>query len=116
VSEKVDKFHKSRFVPSLSSCHEKATVALYFGRIRTCLGVVHFRLFFELLTTSFIAACSKPPSSNHRKAPYPRTQQRVRRGWELIKARSRDHTDHTAHARRKNSALTLSATLLTDNG
>jgi len=25
------------FVPSLSSCHEKATVALYFGRIRTHL-------------------------------------------------------------------------------
>jgi len=27
------------FVPSLSSCQEKATVALYFGRIRTRLGV-----------------------------------------------------------------------------
>jgi len=44
---------QSLFVPSLSSCHEKATVALYLGRIRT------------------------------RKAPYPTTQQRVRRGWEL---------------------------------
>jgi len=33
------------FVPSLSSCHEKSTVALYFGRIRTRLGVVHFRVF-----------------------------------------------------------------------
>jgi len=30
------------FVPSLSSCHEKVTVALYFGRILSCLGVVHF--------------------------------------------------------------------------
>jgi len=42
------------FVPSLSSCHEKATEALYFGRIRTRLRVVHFRvfrLFFWLLTT-----------------------------------------------------------------
>jgi len=41
-------------VPALSSCHEKATVALYFGRIRTRLGVVHFRvfrLFLWLLTT-----------------------------------------------------------------
>jgi len=33
------------FVPSLSSSHEKATVALYVGRIRTRLGVVHFRVF-----------------------------------------------------------------------
>jgi len=74
------------FAPSLSSCHEKATVALYFGRIRTLLGIVHFRvfrLFLWLLTTEF-AACSKPPSRyNHRKAPFPRTQQRVRWRWEL---------------------------------
>jgi len=64
------------FVPSLSSCYEKATVALYFGRIRTRLGVVHFRvlrLLLWLLATEF-AVCSKPPSrNNHRKAPYPRT-------------------------------------------
>jgi len=33
------------FVSSLSSSHEKATVALYFGRIRTRLGVFHFRVF-----------------------------------------------------------------------
>jgi len=33
------------FIPSLSSCQEKATVAVYFGRIRTRLGVVHFRVF-----------------------------------------------------------------------
>jgi len=42
------------FVPSLSFCHEKATVALYFERIRTRLGVIHFRvfwLFLRLLTT-----------------------------------------------------------------
>jgi len=43
------------FVPSLSSCHEKATsVALHFKRIRTRLGVVHFRvfrLFLWFLTT-----------------------------------------------------------------
>jgi len=35
---------------------ERATVALYFGRIRTRLGVVHFRvfwLFLRLLTTKF---------------------------------------------------------------
>jgi len=32
------------FVPPLSSCHEKATVALYFGRICTRLGVVHLFL------------------------------------------------------------------------
>jgi len=74
------------FVPSLPSCHEKTTVALYFGRIRTRLRVIHFRvfrLFLWLLTTEF-AACSKSPSSdNHCKASYPRTQQRVRWGWEL---------------------------------
>jgi len=42
------------FVPSLSSCHEKATVTLYFGQIRTRLGVAHFRvcrLFLWLLNT-----------------------------------------------------------------
>jgi len=33
------------FVPSLSYCHEKAMEALYFRRIRTRLGVVHFRVF-----------------------------------------------------------------------
>jgi len=33
------------FVPSLSSCHEKPTVTLYFGRICTRLGIVHFRVF-----------------------------------------------------------------------
>jgi len=36
-----------------------------------------------VLTTEF-AACLKPPSrDNYRKAPYPKTQQRVRWGWEL---------------------------------
>jgi len=30
------------FVPSLSYCNKKAMVALYFGQIRTRLGVVHF--------------------------------------------------------------------------
>jgi len=37
------------FVPSLSSYHEKAMVALYFGRIRTRLGVFHFRVFLLFL-------------------------------------------------------------------
>jgi len=37
------------FVPSLSSCLEKATMALYFGRIRTRLRVVHFRVFWLIL-------------------------------------------------------------------
>jgi len=64
-----------------------------FGRIGTRLGVVHFRvfrLFLWLLITQF-AACSKPPSrDNHRKAPYSRTQQRVRWGWE-VEPRSRGH-------------------------
>jgi len=59
-------------------------VAPYYGRIRTRLRVVHFqvfRLFFDFLPTEF-AACSKPPSrNNHRKVLYPKTQQRVRRGW-----------------------------------
>jgi len=45
------------FVPSLSSCYEKATVALYFGRIRTRLGVVYFqalRLFFDFLPLNLL--------------------------------------------------------------
>jgi len=42
-----------------------------------------FSVVLWLLTTEF-AACSKPPSrDNHRKTPYPKTQQRVRWGWEL---------------------------------
>jgi len=58
----------------LSFCHEKATVALYFGRIRARLGVVRFSgCFFDFFTTEF-AACVKPLSrDNHRKARYPRT-------------------------------------------
>jgi len=45
------------FVPYLSSCHEKAMVALYFGRIHTRLAVIHFRvfrLFLWLFTTDWI--------------------------------------------------------------
>ena len=64
---------------SLSSFHEKATVALSFGRIRTRLVVDIFQVFrltFDFLPHKF-AACSNPPSrDNHRKASYPRTQQR----------------------------------------
>jgi len=56
-------------------------MALYFGRIRTRLEDVYFRVFR-------FAACSKPPSrdDDHRKSPYPRKQpwqQRVRPRWEL---------------------------------
>jgi len=98
------------FVPCLSSCHEKATVALYFGRIRTRWGVVHtrvFSLFLWLLTTE----CSKPPSrDNHRKAPYPKTQQRVRWGWEWTSI-----TWLWSHGRHKNGTLIISATLPTKN-
>jgi len=68
------------FVPSLSSCQEKATVALYFGRIRTRLEAVHFqvfRLFLLLLTTEFAACSNLPIRDIHHKAPYARTQQRV---------------------------------------
>jgi len=42
------------FVPSLSSCHEKPTVALDFGRIRNRLGVVHFQLFFDFLPQNLL--------------------------------------------------------------
>ena len=47
------------------------------GGIRTCLKVSSVPMdFFKFLSTEF-AACSKPPSrDNHRKASYPRTQQR----------------------------------------
>jgi len=37
------------FVPSLSSCHKKAAVALYFGRILTRLEVSDFQVFRLLL-------------------------------------------------------------------
>jgi len=37
------------FVSSLSSCREKATVALYFGRIFTFFGVTDFQVFWLLL-------------------------------------------------------------------
>jgi len=40
------------FASSLS-CHEKAMVALYFGRIRTRLGVVHF----QVLTSYHLICC-----------------------------------------------------------
>ena len=76
----------------LSFCHRRASDANllddphtfhyqdYFviGGIRTCLGVSDDVLvnFFEFLSTEF-AACSEPLSRyNHRKAFYPRTQQR----------------------------------------
>jgi len=50
-------FVRCLFVPSLSSCHEKAMVALLFGRIRTRLGVVHFRVsscFLDFLPPNFL--------------------------------------------------------------
>ena len=69
----------------LSFFHEKATVALSFGRIRARLGVNNFQVFrltFDFFLHKF-AACSKPLSrDNHRKASYPRTQQRDQgAGW-----------------------------------
>jgi len=42
------------FVSSLSSCHEKATVALYFERIRTRFGVVHLTSY-HLISCMFEA-------------------------------------------------------------
>jgi len=54
------------FVPPLSSCHEKTTVALYFGRIRNRLGVVvYFRVFwlFLIFLTNEFGACSKHQSA-----------------------------------------------------
>jgi len=82
------------FVPSLSSCHKKATMAL-FGQIRTRLGVVHFRvfrLFLWLLTTEF-AACSMPPSrDNHRKAPSKDTTTCSMRVGVEPRSRDPDHT------------------------
>ena len=50
------------------------------GGIRTCLRVsddpMFYVDFFEFLSIEF-ATCSKQPSrDNHRKASYPRTQQR----------------------------------------
>jgi len=49
------------FVPFLSSCHEKATVVLYFGRILTCLKefpIFKFSDWFFDFSLKF-AACSE---------------------------------------------------------
>ena len=60
--------------------------------------------FFEFLCPEF-AACSKLPSrNNHRKASYPKMQQRYK---------VRDEPRSFDQGRRKNDAFTLSATLLT---
>ena len=64
---------------SLSSYHEKATVAQSFKRIRTCLRVDIFQVFrltFDFLPRK-VGACLKTPCrDDHHKASYPRTQQR----------------------------------------
>jgi len=60
------------FVPSLSSCHEKAMVALYFRRIHIRLGVVHFQfpVVFEFLPLNLLFVRSHHASrDNHRKGP-----------------------------------------------
>jgi len=36
------------FIPSLCSCHEKATVALYFGRILIRSGAADFQISFPV--------------------------------------------------------------------
>jgi len=54
----------------------EATVALYFRRIHTRSELSIFQV---IRLFDFFDACSKPPSrDNHRKVPYPTTQQRVR--------------------------------------
>jgi len=79
--------------------------------LRSCL-FSNFPLFLWLLTIEF-AAYSKPPSrENYRKEPYPRTQQRVRRGWEL----NLHHAIVITRSPKKNGALTLLATLPTKLG
>ena len=64
---------------SLSSYHEKATVALSFGQIRTRVGVDQFpSLPFDALTFCVVNCCmyEATKQSDHRKASYPRTQPR----------------------------------------
>ena len=104
----------------LSSCHRTSSDANllddphtfhynnYFviRGIRTCLGVsndpMFLCFFFEFLSTEF-AACSKLLSrDNHRKASYPRTQQRDQGGGWTQTIRSESS---------KNDAFTHSATL-----
>jgi len=78
------------FVPSLSSCHEKTTVALCVGWIRTRLRVVHFqvfRLFLRLYTTNLLLVWS-----HQAKIIIVKRLQRVRWGWELNLDCDRDHT------------------------
>jgi len=45
-------------VPSLSYCHEKAMMVLYFGRIRTSLGVVQIEFpsgcFFDFILLNLL--------------------------------------------------------------
>ena len=63
--------------------------------------------FFEFFSTEF-AACSKPQNrDNHRKASYPRAQQRDQGAGLRVEPRSFDQ------GRRKNDAFTHSATLPT---
>ena len=79
---------------------------LVIGGIRTCLGVSNHPIvnFFEFLSNEF-AACSKPPSrDNDRKASYPKRNNLTRM---KVEPRSFDQ------GRRKNDAITHSATLPT---
>jgi len=69
------------FVPSLSSCHEKVAVALYFERILTRLEFTDFQVFRLIYWTSSLLICCLFESTSrniHRKVAkvhYPRTQQ-----------------------------------------
>jgi len=80
-------FSKILFISSSSSCHEKAKVALYFGRIRNRLGVIQCPFsgfFFNFFQLNLLLVRSHQAEIINHKASYPRTQQRVRWGWELI--------------------------------
>ena len=63
------------FDTSFFSYHEKATMALSYGRIRTRLGVDHFPDFqVDFIFPHKFAGCLEPSSRG--KAYYPRRQQR----------------------------------------
>jgi len=97
------------FVPSLSSYHEKTTATLYFGRIRTRLGVVHFRLFliFDFFSVNLLFFRS------HQAEIIIVKRLIQERNNDVTKVRVEPRSRDNDYGCRQNDALTLSATLRT---
>jgi len=97
-------------VSYLTSCHEKASGAIFWSNPHPLIELSNFQVFGLALWTYFqlqlFAVCSRPPSTEIVvKAAYPRMQQR-RQKRRKLKQRSCNHGC-------RNGALTLLATLST---